>query len=314
MIKRKALDEEVRSLRADFSDFLDRITVKTRTKQTELRAARFLSQFYEIVIDPPGPMAIGTVQDFAAQLGRIPDAEKLDAPPYTEILMQGFRGMAFRHPEYMLARDVEFLYDAFWQAEDLVRDSMDLRTLPLWHRIAAENVQGLARATILSCFSLLESTVSGLAKAFVMTSPHIRPEVRKQLVDNHKPLLERLLLVPTLITGRPTQLTANSTPLLELFGAIKQRRDAFMHCEPGEHESRPGFRKQERFHDVRAPVVDQSIALTVSVVRTLWRHVHDVEVGPVWLRQLGHRSSYRRGLRLVPAEELNAAVQTGSNP
>jgi hypothetical protein len=123
----------------------------------------------------------------------------------------------------------------------------------------------------------------------------------KRLVDGHGPLLDRLLRVPEMITGVALPLSSNEPPLKELFGAIKQRRDAFVHCEPGEHESRPGFVKQERFHDVNPDAVDAAVSLTVEVVQKLWRHVHGADAGPAWLKTLGNRSAFKRSLILSPS-------------
>ena len=301
-LSRKDLENEVRLLRDDFNGYLNHIIGKLRTNAIELRALKFFSDRYESVINATGPLSLCDVQAFSSLVAPVPEATKLDAPPYTEVLMQGFRGVAFRHPEYMLARDVEFNYDLFWQTEDLVRKHMRERRTPRWMGHAVENVQSLARSTILSCFSLLESTVSGLARAHVMTHPGVSERERKVLANNHRPLLERILLVPEIIKGELPRLRSNTLPLSKLFGEIKQRRDAFVHCEPGDQESRPGFIKQERFHDVSADAVDDAVRLTAQVVRLIWQHVHDVEKGPVWLRGLGDRSAYQRGLRVEPCE------------
>jgi len=299
---RNRLEHEVRALREDFGDCLDKILGKHRTNALEVKAAKFFARSYPDVVAGKGIFSICNVQEFTYEVGPLPDALTLDAPPYTELLMQGFRGMAFRHPEYMLARDVEFNYDCFWQTEELVRSHIEVRRQPNWMSIAVENVQTLARSTILSCFSLLESLVSGLGRAHEMTHRELSAAHRKILLNNHGPLLERLLIVPEVISGYPSSLHRDSLPLSQLFGEIKQRRDAFMHCEPGEQESRGGFVKQERFHSVSAQTVDDAVRLTVQVTQTLWRHVHKTTIGPYWLRQLGNKAVYRRGLRIIPIE------------
>jgi hypothetical protein len=301
-LPRRVLEELVRDLRATFSACLERIIGKPLTNAVEARAAVFFAESYDDLMLAKRPFSLCSVQDFVSRVGPLPEATALDAPPYTELLIQGFRGLAFRHPEYMLARDLEFDHDIFWQTEDLVRSHIAVRTPPNWMERAVENVQSLARATILSCFSLLESTVSGLARAHAMRHPKLGARERKRLLNSHGPLLERLLTVPEVITGRPTNLRLEEPPLSELFGVIKQRRDAFVHCEPGQEESRSGFVKQERFHEVTAENVDDAVRLTVEVVRTLWRHVHAAQSGPVWLGALGDRASYRRGLKIVTNE------------
>jgi hypothetical protein len=301
-LPRQLLEQEVRELRERFNSALDLILGKPRTNAIEARALKWFSEQYDMVIKAKGPVTLCTLHEFVSSVAPTAMERKADSPPYTELLMQGSRGLAYRHPEYMLALDVEFNYNIFWQTEELVATHARLPNLPDWVATAGENVQSLARATILSCFSLLESTVSGLGRAHEMTHPTLTARDRKILINNHGPLLERLFDVPTLIVGNPPPLHKESLPLCRLFGEIKQRRDAFMHCEPGDQETRAGFVKQDRFHDVTPDVVDDAVHLTVEVVHVLWRHVHGVVKGPAWLRNLGNRSSYSPGLKVMPNE------------
>jgi hypothetical protein len=301
-LPRKSLEMEVRELRSKFHNALDLILGKPRNNAIDARALKWFSERYDLVMNAEGPVTLCTLHEFASSVAHTVLERKIDAPPYTELLMQGSRGLAYRHPEYMLARDVEFNYDIFWQTEKLVATHALLPILPNWVATAGENVQSLARSAILSCFSLLESTVSGLGRAYEMTQPTLTARDRKILINNHGPLLERLFEVPTLIVGIPPPLQRESLPLSRLFGNIKQRRDAFMHCEPGDQEARAGFVKQDRFHDVTPDVVNDAVKLTVEVVHVLWRHVHGVDKGPAWLRNLGNRSSYRAALRVTPNE------------
>jgi hypothetical protein len=297
---RKLLQSELHNLRSEFRSILKIAFGQSATNTFLLRAMFFFQQFYEDFLAFREPFSICTVQELVSVLGWPLPLLRLDAPPYAEVLMQGIRGAAYRHPEYMIARDVEGLHNLFWQTEDLIVAHMKDWPQPNWLGNAGEQVQGLGRATILSCFSLLESTVSGLARAHVMSTSGMSLANQKELLDNHGPLLERLLLVPELITGKPSPLTKTAPPLNELFGSIKERRDAFVHCEPGMHRDKRGFVKQERFHDVSDSVVDSAVDLTVGVVQKLWRHVHSTDVGPAWLGRLGDRSAYPQSLSLSP--------------
>jgi hypothetical protein len=301
-LPRKVLEQEARELRKKFNNALDLILGKPRTNAVEGRALKWFSGQYDIVVNAEGPVTLCTLHEFVSSVAPTVMQRKVDAPPYTELLMQGSRGLAYRHPEYMLARDVEFNHSIFWQTEELVANHALVPNLPNWVATAGENVQSLARAAILSCFSLLESTVSGLGRAYEMTHPALTAQERKVLINNHGPLLERLFDIPMVIVGKPLPLRKESLPLSRLFGEIKQRRDAFMHCEPGDQRARAGFVKQDRFHDVTADGVDDAVQLTVEVVQVLWQHVHGVDKGPAWLRNLGNRSSYRPGLRVMPNE------------
>jgi hypothetical protein len=81
----------------------------------------------------------------------------LDFPPYAELLLQPGLDVAFRHPEYMLARDLEFLYELCFETELLLRRVPDWSSAPKWAVAGSENLQTLARTVILSCFNLVES-------------------------------------------------------------------------------------------------------------------------------------------------------------
>jgi hypothetical protein len=299
---RRRLEEDVRGLQENLAEcFKSILGKKAITKAVAGRAILFLGSRYDAFMSSTGPFSIGTVQEFEAAVASLPEARSLDAPPYTELLIQGIRGLAYRHPEYMLARDVEVNHDLFWQAEILCERHMTSNAR--WMSVAVENVQSLARSTILSCFSLIEATVSGVGLAHVMTHPDLDPKIHKKLAGNHGPLLDRLLLIPELIASKPLPFSSGKPPISVLFGEIKERRDAFVHCEPGPQEARAGFVKEQRFHDVGPDSVDQAVQLTLEVVETIWRHVHGRTDGPTWLRSLGKRAEYRRGLLIAPAEE-----------
>jgi hypothetical protein len=197
------------------------------------------------------------------------------------MLFQGWHGLALRHPEYMLARDVAFLLSLFRESEEFLV-SINWRKPPKWPRYGSENSQALARAVIQTCFNLLESFVSGLARAHVMTMTAMTQDAKTKLLDNKSPLKKRLLSVPKMITGSECGLREDRPPISIVFGPIKRRRDAFVHCEPGPEPSLRGYVKEAAFHDVAAEVVEEAVEATCLIIKTVWRSVYNVE-GPRWL-------------------------------
>lgn len=297
---RRMLENQVHELEEDVRQFLPLILGLHRTRQQEEKFILFASRNYERLMTATGPFRLCTVHEFVRDVGPLRAIKVLDAPPYAEILMQGFRGVAYRHPEFMLARDVECLFELFWQTEDIVRPTMRAPIQPDWMWNATQNVQTLARATILACFGLIESFVSGLARGHIMTHPNLDAPTRKKLEKTHGPLLDRLLEVPLLIKGVPSPFSATEPPLGRLFGDIKQRRDAFVHCEPGDHEARPGLIKQKSFNEVSPDVVGDAVRLTADTIRAVWCWVHDIETAPAWLKFTGERKREGLGVRAVP--------------
>jgi hypothetical protein len=162
-----------------------------------------------------GLFTISTAQEFEARVGRVTARKQIELPPYTELLLQPGSPMAFRHPEYMLARDLAFLYEVFRQAEDLLT-RVNWSRPPEWAKSGSENSQSLARTVILTCYNLLESFVSGLAREHVMTHPTLTEDEKAKLLDTKGALRKRILSVPKMITSNVIDLDINKAPLADL--------------------------------------------------------------------------------------------------
>ena len=127
-----------------------------------------------------------------------------------------------------------------------------------------------------------------------MTNSQLSEQDQEKLLDNSKPLKLRLLSVPRLITGREPSLDVNKPPMSRLVGDIKERRDSFVHCEPGEEVGQGGFVKEERFHDIDPRVVDDAVRLTAEVIAVTWRDVTGRDDGLRWLPPLSPAMSDRK--------------------
>lgn len=293
---KKALMPEVEALRKDTRDVLRKI-VRNRDRRNLDRLAKWMGeQFDHWVTEGGGIHRVCLAQDFEDQFGELLARDGLEVPPYAEMLVQGsYGGLAIRHPEYMLARDLLFTYSLFRDADELLKQA-DWRRPPDWAAFGGENVITLGRLTILCCFNLLESFVSGLARAHVMLTPSLPESEVKKLLDSDSELLSRMIGIPRRITGQqPLGLNRDKPPLKRLFKTFKKHRDAFVHCEPGPQESSRGYVKEEAFHDVTRENVDEAIELTEEVIRLIWKHVHRMD-GPRWLPKI--RESAASGSRL----------------
>jgi hypothetical protein len=219
-------------------------------------------------------------------------AETLDFPPYTELLLQPGIEVAFRHPEYMLARDLEFLYELYLDT-DLLLGRVHTWPAPEWARAGGENLQTLARTVILSCFNLVESFVSGLARSQIIQQPTLDEQTVRRLLSTQEPLKKRVIAIPRAIAGESISLDINKPPFSDLFGEIKNHRDAFVHCEPGPQLSQRGYAKQALFHDVPLKLVQHSVTSTIEVIRLIWGAVHG-RPGPRWLHDLDDTGHFGR--------------------
>lgn len=305
---RKELQQHVDDLLGDFVSIVRHTTAVETRSQQDRAAAWMAMQFDRWQESGGGLFTMCTAQQFEVEVGRLRVRAQMDIPPYTELLVQGWQGLAFRHPEYMLSRDLQVLCNLSCDAEDLLR-SVDWNRAPKWATYASENAQSLNRATIQTCFNLLETFTSGLARSFVMEKPRLGDDQRKKLLDNAKPLRTRVVSVPQLITKNSCDLDTNKPPVSELFGAIKQRRDAIVHCEPGQQESHRGYIKESAFHDVPWTLVQEAIALTTQIIERVWKALHGKD-RPTWLPKLGKDGRFaRENLRLNPVFPQLGTIQ-----
>jgi hypothetical protein len=208
----------------------------------------------------------------------------------------------------MLVRDLGLLYDLYRDAESMC-DAINWRNPPAWAANAGENTQALARSVIQTCFNLLESYVSGLARAHIMQKP-VDIQVREKLIDTRESLRKRIRQVPALITGRECPLRQDDYPLGPLFDDIKRRRDAFVHCEPGRQESGRGYIKEAVFHDISPEVVGSAVKATHDTIRQIWQFVHERQ-GPRWLPALDPSGRFGKpNLALAPRHERGAGQRS----
>jgi len=301
---KKKLLEHIPLLQDDFCEVFGQIVDRPDTA-TIKHAARWMSERFDQWQKAEfGLCSLCTAREFELECGLLKARAKIEVPPYAEVFMQGEHPVAIRHPEYMLARDLECLYSLFLDCESLL-SGVNWGSPPKWAGGASENGQTLARAVIQTCFNLLESFVSGLARAHLLEHPDLPADTTKKLLSQDKSLRQRITFVPELIVGRRCGLELNAAPLDRLFGEIKQARDSFVHCEPGPQASlKTGKVKEHLFHDVSKELVAETVLLTWKVIRHLWVFVFDRE-GPRWLPTLV-AGTLKRDLQLNPVLQPRA--------
>jgi hypothetical protein len=224
----------------------------------------------------------GRVFDVERRIGPLPHRKTVECPPYAQVLIQGYIGSAIRHPEYHLAKDLALHMNLLFDAEQIAKD-LALKGIP--HN--SEVNQSLARSVVLACYNLLEAFTSGLIVASRYERPNLSQEAREKL-DNpgkRRSLKCRFEDVPSIISGKPDAMAQYRKTLLEpLFSEHKWRRDAFVHCEPGDVTSRHELVKEDLFHDVEITVIRETVDLTLQAIREAWAIVYQ-RSGPKWLPQ-----------------------------
>jgi|GEM_PF-3228917 hypothetical protein len=227
---------------------------------------------------------LGRVHEVEQALGRLGFRRFLECPAYAQVLLQGFNGAAIRHPEYHLARDLALLNNLFLDAEAIADEHLKNKKLH-----SNETSQSLARSTILACYNLLESFISGLVAEFAIKYPNAPDETIKKLQKpKDRSLKARFEEVPDLVTGSTNVMEPMKSVLAPLFGDYQKRRNAFVHCEPG-----PTTAKESLFHETDAKVVRETVSLTIQAIRAAWKIVYNTE-GPRWLHDPDAKGGFPR--------------------
>jgi hypothetical protein len=297
--EKNRLRRQVDDLRHDVGQFMPSILMSgTRRDLPHGLTSWMADRFDEWAAAGGGVMSLGTAHEFERQFGELAFRQFGEVPPYTELLLQGWFGLAFRHPEYMLARDLQLAYSLYYQAEYLLIKA-DGPNPPAWARKGSESYQALARNVIQCCFNLLEAFVSGLARAAAMEGS-LDDSLRHKLLDNAGPLRRRVILVARTLSGGHLELDARNSDFSVLFDQIKPRRDAFVHCEPGPQRDARGAVKEQLFHEVSKDLVDDAVARTESLIRQIWKATMSI-AGPRWLPVLSGQPS-AHGFKLSRAD------------
>ena len=278
------LRSHVADLRHDIGQFMPSILSNGAKRYLPHGLTSWMAQrFDEWTAAGCGVMSLGTAHEFESQFGHLAFRQFGEVPPYTELLLQGWFGLAFRHPEYMLARDLQLAYSLYQQADYLLIKA-DVPNPPEWAKKGSESYQALARNVLQCCFNLLESFASGLARAAAMEE-RLDDTNRAKLLDNSGPLRRRLIQVTRTLSSGRLELDARNGDFTLLFDDIKRRRDAFVHCEPGRESDARGTVKEQLFNDVSKALVDEAVARTESLIRTIWAATTNSD-GPRWLPSL----------------------------
>lgn len=260
-------------------DDVQKYVVRTKWSNRQRRTAiPWLAKKYDEWMDANQSIwELGRVAEVESALGALAHRKYMECPVYAQVLLQGFQGAAIRHPEYHHARDLALHYNLFLDAEAFADGHLKTRSAH-----GTEVNQSLARSTILSCYNLLESFVSGLAAEYIVIcgdpdGPGVHKFTEKNW--NKTPLRRRFAEVPCLITRDLAALSGIQSELDKLFGIFKRRRDSYVHCEPG---TKHDVVKETFFHETDITTVKETVTLTTLAIKGAWQAVHGT-VGPRWL-------------------------------
>jgi hypothetical protein len=285
---KNTLEHHIDDLYNDFLELLKKIIIIESKSQVGKALDWFADKFKICLLENRSePFTLCTAIEFENEIGKLYVRKYIEVPAYAEVLYQGWRGgVAIRHPEYMISRDLEFLFYLHCSTEKYL-NNVDWGRMEEKDGSASENSQTIARCVIQTCFNLLESFSSGIARQFILTHNNINTELVSKLIDNSLSLKKRLIEIPKLVTGRQLPIDQNKSPMKELFGSIKHHRDSFVHCEPGKQDSKWGYVKEDMFNDVSKEFIEKAVQSTVSLVKIIWNHVYGADA-PKWLPDMNN--------------------------
>ena len=140
----KWLKRHIKDLEDDFEDRAKRVLLNWKRSSLASTTAWFAQQFNAWKETGFGVFDVGRVHDVEQKIGPLSFRNRMDCPPYAQILLQGFSEPAVRHPEYHLASDMALLFNLFLDSEKLSEEAKRLKQL---HN--TEHNQSLARSVIL---------------------------------------------------------------------------------------------------------------------------------------------------------------------
>lgn len=293
----KRLKRQIGDLEASFDALGKHLLLNWSRSQLSPTSTWLAKRYADWVEASTAVFDLGRVHEIEAVIGPLGHRRFMDCPPYAQVLLQGFHGAAIRHPEYHLASDLALIYNLFLDSEQIIEEAQRAKRLH-----TSEHSQSLGRSVILTCFNLLESFVSGLASAFLLENPNAPDVISKKLSDNGLSFRKRLLLYPNLVTGKTGTLDETKPPLKLLLDECKQRRDSFVHCEPGPTPTKWGYVKEQEFHSVDLSVVERTVDLTCEAICLIWKLVHGSDK-PSWLPERGSDGRFPHvRVRLQPLE------------
>lgn len=309
ILENRPLKREIENLKADFEDAAKVLINDWKSSRWRSKAEWCAKKFDEWGKAGFEIFEVGRIQDVEQSMGQLTCRKHMDCPPYGQLLLQGLNVSATRHPEYHLATDLALLFNLLLDSEAILDDALRRRQ---FH--TTEHSQSLARSVILTCFNLLESFVSGIALAYLMENPNAPPPVVNKLKDDKLSLRRRFLAFPDLILNRTGVIDDKSAPFAPLFGECKQRRDSFVHCEPGPNPTKFGYVKEEHFHDADLASARQTVDLTCELIRLVWKLIHGKD-GPSWLPKRDDKGRFERvTVQLVPVPTTDRTNPTTMRP
>lgn len=245
------------------------------------------------------------LSDFVRDFGRFKPGVLKGAPLHATIHISPW-GLQTDFPEHHLMRDLAVSFNEAVEIEERRLKSYRSRT---WREAKEQRTRGEIadlirrseanqRASVLSCFNLIEAYINGLAWDYVHAhdASGLSKDNRNVLTESERPvnIIDKLVKIPRLVAERDMgTLHQTRDPLKSFIEVVKPYRDAIVHASPfAAPEKFGGYDKLRKLYDLNLPTVRRAVDITLTVIGEIHRFVGGDGDLPAWVLLRGDDGSF----------------------
>ncbi|AGA89260.1 hypothetical protein Thimo_0397 [Thioflavicoccus mobilis 8321] len=248
-----------------------------------------LASLYEDILPTRGLEM--PLHEFERKHGKInPEALK-GAPPHLTVSISLW-GLKFRFPEDLIAKDIAAALQLTRIAQQTLRPFHSLPQSSISERTSEfvpsiRNLEFAQRATVLSCFNLLEAYLNGLAWDYCRSNSleHLSKRKAKLLQDTASASIrDKVDNYPWIISGKAEVPLEGRTEFLE---QVKPFRDSLVHPSPfTAPEKFGGYQKLQKFYELDEGVMKLAVVSCLSLIASINHVVTGLEGFPEWCKPI----------------------------
>lgn len=226
-----------------------------------------------------------------------------DAPLHSTVHIDAYWGLKVEFPEYHLMNDLAF---SFNEMRTLGSQIDKLQRLAWEEKKAREpeiaaklrRSKAVSRMCLLSCFNLIEAYINGLAWEYAQTHQDQLPQLirkeREMIKDGGGSILNRVINIPRIITGRPCSLSIDQYPLKEFEETIKPYRNSIVHASPfTAPEEFGGYDRLDKLYELSSETVVLAVKVTRDLIGAIHQHIGGKNDLPRWFLPWTSRKGFR---------------------
>lgn len=213
--------------------------------------------------------------------------------PYHATICITLTGLTYVYPEWHFTQDIVLAMNEARQVQVQlagVLEDPSAKTQWLQMRDSAMRQMSIHRWCIISCFSLIEAYLSGLAWRYQHEKSEqlikLPAKDKKAIDDSGCTFRDRLTRIPRIVTGRV--LWEENDRDVDAILEVKNVRDALMHPSPFSQPEKYGGRdKLAMIYNLDHAEVEKCLSNTVSALLRIFHHIYGPDAPlPEWLDDL----------------------------